>query len=777
MPQLELIAATAFGLEAVVVRELENLGYAPTVLSTGRVLFRGELAAICRANMWLRAADRVLIRVGTFPATDFGQLFDGVRALPWEEWVAKDAAFPVTGRSVKSQLSSVPACQKIVKKAIVERLKAAHGVEELPESAHRVAIEISMLGDVATLTIDTSGDGLHKRGYRQLIGEAQLKETLAAGLVLLSVWRPNRPLVDPFCGSGTIPIEAALIGRNIAPGLYRTFDAVEWGIIPDAVWDAADEEAKDLAVGKLAYPIHGYDISEDALSLARHHAKRAGVADVVRFSQRDFKDLTSKLEYGCIITNPPYGERIGRGRELEDLYRGFPHVLRHLPTWSTHVLTSWDDLEALVGQSATRRRKLFNAQIECTYYQFLGPRPPKGMNAGEEAVVPAESATADVAVEEPAAHAVVPAHVDRPVDPPAGPQAGFGGLRPRDIKEIEEFAACLANNARHLRKYPSRGITCYRVYERDMPDVPVIIDRYEDAVHIAEYEREHSRTPAQQADWLDAVAMRAGDVLGVDRRRVFVKNKHRQRGLTQHERVADERKTFVVHEGGLQFEVNLSDYVDTGLFLDHRLTRGMVREEAAGKRVLNLFCYTGSFTVYAASGGAEATTSVDLSNTYLEWAGRNLELNGLEWWGEDARANAAVPRAGHRLVRGDVMEWLREQRTVGERGSYDLAIVDPPTFSNSKRTDDVFDVQRDHAEMLGLVANLLSPKGVVYFSNNNRRFKLDEAGLVEAGYSGREISRRTVPPEYRNTRIHRCWRLVRGGGAEAGGVVQEKEVD
>jgi 23S rRNA (guanine2445-N2)-methyltransferase / 23S rRNA (guanine2069-N7)-methyltransferase len=315
------------------------------------------------------------------------------------------------------------------------------------------------------------------------------------------------------------------------------------------------------------------------------------------------------------------------------------------------------------------------------------------------------------------------------------------------------------------------------VYERDMPDVPVIIDRYEDAVHIAEYEREHSRTPAQQADWLDAVAMRAGDVLGVDRRRVFVKNKHRQRGLTQHERVADERKTFVVHEGGLQFEVNLSDYVDTGLFLDHRLTRGMVREEAAGKRVLNLFCYTGSFTVYAASGGAEATTSVDLSNTYLEWAGRNLELNGLEWWGEDARANAAVPRAGHRLVRGDVMEWLREQRTVGERGSYDLAIVDPPTFSNSKRTDDVFDVQRDHAEMLGLVANLLSPKGVVYFNNNNRRFKLDEAGLVEAGYSGREISRRTVPPEYRNTRIHRCWRLVRGGGAEAGGVVQEKEVD
>lgn len=773
MPELDLIAATAFGLEAVVVRELEKLGYTTSVLSTGRVLFRGDLSAICRANMWLRAADRVLIRVGSFPATDFGQLFDGVRALPWEEWVAKDAAFPVSGRSVKSQLSSVPACQKIVKKAIVERLRAAHHVEELPESAHRVAIEISMLGDVATLTIDTSGDGLHKRGYRQLIGEAQLKETLAAGLVLLSVWRPNRPLVDPFCGSGTIPIEAALIGRNIAPGLYRTFDAVEWGIIPDAMWDASDEEAKDLATGKLAFPIHGYDISEDALSLARHHAKRAGVPDVVRFSQRDFKDLTSKLEYGCIITNPPYGERIGRGRELEDMYRGFPHVLRRLPTWSTHVLTSWDDLEALVGQEATRRRKLFNAQIECTYYQFLGPRPPKGMEA------PATS-EADIpeTAEGPGAEAEVEEHEKAPAAPRAESReeaAGFGGLRPRDVKEIDEFAACLANNARHLRKYPTRGITCYRVYERDMPDVPVVIDRYEDAVHIAEYEREHSRTPAQQADWLDAVAVRAGDVLGVDRRRVFVKNKHRQRGLTQHERVADERKTFEVNEGGLKFEVNLSDYVDTGLFLDHRLTRDMVRGEASGRRVLNLFCYTGSFTVYAAGGGAMTTTSVDLSNTYLEWAGRNLELNGFEWWGEDGRETAPPPRAGNRLVRGDVMDWLRVRRTRGERGTYDLAIVDPPTFSNSKRTDDVFDVQRDHVEMLGLVSELLSPEGVVYFSNNNRRFKLDEAGLVEAGYSGREISRRTVPPEYRNTRIHRCWRLVRGGGSD--GVVQETEVD
>lgn len=748
MADIDLIATTAFGLEAVVMRELSGLGYQSKAVSTGRVLFAGDESAIARANLWLRSADRVLIRMGVFEARDFDQLFEGVKALPWERWIPKDAAFPVSGRSVKSQLASVPACQKIAKKAIVERLRAAHGVEELPETGPRCAIEVGMLEDVATLTLDTSGGGLHKRGYRQLMGDAQMKETLAAGLVLLSVWRPDRPLIDPFCGSGTIPIEAALIGRNIAPGLYRTFDAVEWGTIADEIWDRADEEAKDLATGKLAYPIHGFDINEEQLSLARHHAKRAGVADVVQFQQRDFRDLSSKLEYGCIITNPPYGERVGRGRDIEDLYRAFPQVLRRLPTWSHHIITSWDDFEYLVGQEATRRRKLFNAQIEVTYFQFLGPRPPAAID------MPAEAVGADGAP-------VVAEVVEPVVTREKGPEAdvvSFGGLRARDLKEIDEFAACLANNARHLRKYPSRGITCYRVYERDAPDVPVIVDRYEGAAHIAEYERGHSRTAAQHADWLDAVAARTAQVLGIDRRAVFTKSKLRQRGLTQHERVSDEHKLIMAHEDGLTFEVNLSDYVDTGLFLDHRLTRAMVGQESQGERVLNLFCYTGSFTVYAAVGGAAATTSVDLSNTYLEWAGRNLELNGHAWWGEDARDMTAPPEEGHRLVRGDVLWWLRNH-PPGE--FYDLVVIDPPTFSNSKRTPDVFDVQRDHVEMLARIAGLMSADGTIYFSNNYRRFKIDGPSLEDAGLAGREISRQTVPPEYRNTRIHRCWKIRR----------------
>lgn len=776
MSTIDLIAATAFGLESVVARELEELGYQPRILSTGRVLFEGDFLALARANTWLRAADRVLVRIAEFPAADFDQLFEGVKALPWEEWISREHAFPVDGRCVRSLLTSVPAVQRATKKAIVERLGSKYGLTTLPETGAEVRVEVSILNDVATLTIDSSGDGLHKRGYRKLIGDAQLKETLAAGLVLLSVWNRERPLIDPFCGSGTIPIEAAMIGRNIAPGLYRSFAAVDWGMISDEVWDQVDQEARDIEQPKLAYDIHGFDISEEQLSLARFHAKRAGVQDCIRFANRNFLDLTSKLEYGVTIMNPPYGDRVGIGREIEQLYRAFPTVLRRLPTWSHHVLTSWDDFEALVGQRATRRRKLYNAQIECQYFQFLGPRPPENMPTREMPavdesfagvgsdpdVVPGVEPMPEQA-EEPAEQEVSHEEEAAPEQPAAEPiAASFGGLRSRDVKEIEEFRACLTNNVRHLRKYPSRGITCYRVYERDAPDVPVIIDVYEDTAHVAEYEREHGRTAAQHTDWLERCGEVTAEVLGIDTRRVIVKRKHRQREGTQHEKVSEEGKTIVVNEGGLRFEVNLSDYIDTGLFLDHRLTRQMVRERSAGKRFLNLFCYTGSFTVYAAAGGAAATTSVDLSKTYLRWAGRNLELNGQEWWGEDVRDHAPPPENGNRLVFGDVMAFLRDHEP-GEW--YDLIVIDPPTFSTSNRTEDVFDVQRDHGELLGLAAGLLSQGGEIFFSNNNRRFKFDEAVLAraeETGFQIREISNRTVPPEYRNTRIHRCWRIARG---------------
>ena len=411
---------------------------------------------------------------------------------------------------------------------------------------------------------------------------------------------------------------------------------------------------------------------------------------------------------------------MGEDVEIETLYRSLPEVLRRLKTWSHYILSARADLEQLVGQAADRRRKLFNGQIACTYYQFHGPRPPRRPEPGERR----ETSAAET---------------------PAPPPAAFGGLRSEASRQAEEFANRLRKLARHLRRWPTRrGITCYRIYERDIPEVPLVVDRYEDALHIAEFERPHERTPTQHADWLEHMVRTAGEVLETPRELIFVKLRTRQLGDAQYGRFAEQGVTRTVQEGGLRFQVNLSDYLDTGLFLDHRITRGMVRDAARGKRFLNLFAYTGAFTVYAAAGGAAGTTWVDLSENYLRWAEANLRLNGFSG-------------SEHRLAREDSSEFLT---SLAEDETYDLAVVDPPTFSNSKRLTRDWDVQRDHVDLLNQVLRHMSPGGVVFFSNNSRRFKLDEAAL--SGAAIREISRQTVPEDFRNRRIHRCWRLVKG---------------
>ncbi len=701
---LQLVATAAFGLEAVVVRELEQLGYQPKVTRPGRIEFTGDTLAICRTNLWLRSADRVLVQLARFPVLDFDTLYDTVRQLPWEEWVTEDAATPVRGRSRKSQLTSVPACQRTVKKAIVTRLQEKRNVQDLPETGPPVPVEVALLEDEATVSIDTTGDGLHRRGYRTLAGQAQIRETLAAALVQLSFWKRSRPLVDPFCGTGTIVIEAAMLGRNFAPGRNRAFAAEHWPPIGAAHWKQAREEAADLAQPGLEPRLLGTDSDPEALKLARYHAEQAGVAGDVHFQEQDFAELNSTRSFGCLITNPPYGMRLGEEAEVTALYRSMPGVLRRLKSWSHYILSARADMEQLVGQPADRRRKLFNGQIECTYFQFHGPKPED--------------------------------HADT--------SAAFGGLRDEAVRQAEEFANRLRNRARHLRRWPTkRGITCYRLYDRDVPDVPLVVDRYEDALHIAEYERPHERTAAEHADWLDQMVRTASEVLEVAPENVFVKRRERQRGAAQYQRVGDASAVRVVQEGGLKFQVNLSDYLDTGLFLDHRITRQKVRDAADGTNFLNLFAYTGAFTVYAAAGGAKRTTSVDLSAGYLDWAKENLRLNGFE--GDE-----------HRAYCQDVWAFFDD---LPDDELFDLVVVDPPTFSNSKRLDEDWDVQHDHGRLLGRVLKHTSPGGVVFFSTNLRRFKLDEAALE--GVALREISRQTIPEDFRNQRIHRCWRIVK----------------
>lgn len=731
---LDLIATTAFGLEALVKRELADLGYDGRVVRPGWVHFRAAREAICRTNLWLRTADRVLIRMAAFKARDFDALFETTRALPWSEWIGAEAAFPVVGRSIKSQLSSVPACQRAVKKAIVESLFASHHVRELPEIGPTYRVEVALLKDQVTLTIDTTGPSLHKRGYRARSPGAPLKETLAAAMVLLSFWRPDRPLIDPFCGSGTIPIEAALIGRNRAPGLQRSFQAETWPNLDAELWTAARGVARDLLRPKFAEPLIGTDIDENALQGARANARIAGVDDQIHFQQRPFDRLTSKRKYGCVITNPPYGQRLGTEDELEPLYRSIPFVLKRLPTWSHFILTAYPNFEALLGKQADRRRKLYNGRIECTYFQFHGPDPK---HAGDAVAVVSRADTRPSPGNMDADNNVADGvgNIATPV---------FGGFTEKARAQAELFRRRLAKRAHHLRRWPTRqGITCYRLYDRDIPEIPLVVDRYEDHLHICEYERPHDRDGAQHADWLDLMVSTAGTLLHIERDKVFLKQRFPQRGTTQHAHLDDQHHEVVVREGGLRFLVNLSDYVDTGLFLDHRVTRSMVRDAAQGTNVLNLFGYTGAFTVYAAAGGARNTTTVDWSRTYLDWAQRNLELNGL-----------ASPC--HTYVRADARDFLRKLRP---KTQFDLAIVDPPTFSNSKRTDLDWNVQNDYIDLLNRLLDHIRIGGGVFFATNFRRFKFDPDALHAARI--REISRQTVPPDFRNRRIHRCWRIQR----------------
>lgn len=377
MQKVELIATATFGLESVVAEEVRGLGYTDVQVENGKVTFSADLSAIARTNLWLRTADRVRLKIGEFQATTFDELFEKTKALPWADWITEDAAFPVEGKSVKSTLFSVPDCQAIVKKAVVESLKKTYKRDWFEEKGPMYKIEVALLKDVATLTIDTSGPGLHKRGYRGLIGTAPLKETMAAAMILLSRWKPDRTFMDPFCGSGTIPIEAALIGQNIAPGMNREFVSESWPVIPKAVWREARAETHDLARYDQKLDIIGTDMDEDILKIARRNAAEAGVDDLIHFQRMDVRDVRTKKKYGYLICNPPYGERLGEWKQVSRLYGEMGKTFAALDTWSFYVITSDELFEEHFGRKASKKRKLYNGNIKVDYYQFFGPKPPR----------------------------------------------------------------------------------------------------------------------------------------------------------------------------------------------------------------------------------------------------------------------------------------------------------------------------------------------------------------------------------------------------------------
>ncbi|MGJ9456778.1 THUMP domain-containing class I SAM-dependent RNA methyltransferase [Oceanobacillus sp. CF4.6] len=374
MRKVTLIATTAMGLESVVAQEVKSLGYEVTV-DNGKVIFEAPVSAIPRCNLWLRTADRIKVVVGQFKAFTFDELFEATKALPWEEYISEDGQFPVSGKSIKSKLFSVSDCQAIVKKSIAERLKLKYGLAtKMPETGALYKTEVALLKDVVTLTLDTSGAGLHKRGYRVGQGEAPLKETLAAALVMLTNWKPEYPFVDPFCGSGTLAIEAALIGQNIAPGFNREFASEDWTFIKRKLWDDAFQEAEDNANYDQKLDITGSDIDHNMIEIATDNATEAGLGDLISWKQMQVSDLFIRRDNGYVVSNPPYGQRIGDKDAVAKMYSELGSVMNDHPSWSVYIITAFDAFEKHYGQQATKKRKLFNGFIETNYYQYFGKK-------------------------------------------------------------------------------------------------------------------------------------------------------------------------------------------------------------------------------------------------------------------------------------------------------------------------------------------------------------------------------------------------------------------
>jgi len=746
-----LTARTLEGLEWVLAGELERAGAID--LRTGRrtIEFSSpagrERETLYRAVLESRTAIRVLEPLGRFRADSPDSLYRGLAELDWREQLRTSDTLRVDAVIHDTFLTHSLYAAQIVKDAIVDQLRTPSGKRpsvQLRGATLRLALHL--VGDTATIFRDAAGRSLHQRGWRMGEVEAPLSEVLAAGILAIAGWQPGEPLLDPMCGSGTLVIEAATIAAGMAPGLFRARRAAHgFCRFRDCDRPLFDRLLAELEsrVRPPAATFQASDLDARAVEAARACAAAAGVAEAIALDVGHFEQVRPRWPQGLVVTNPPYGERLPLPRAGALFRRLGDWLVQRCGGWRAAILAAESPAAAQLGLRPAHRVPLANGPIACRLLEVeIRRREPAP--AAASAGTPAPSADEG--------NAAQPEGGDAPGDRPA-PGPGNGRGRSTD-DQIGDFRRRLAKRSKHLGRWARRqGIEAFRVYDRDIPEIPLVIDWYAGWLHAAEYDRPHERTDIEHEVWLDRMIEAAALELGVPPERTFLKVRRRQRDGGQYEKVDGRRAVVAVREGGLTFEVNLSDYLDTGLFLDHRTTRAMVRDEAAGRRMLNLFGYTGSFSVYAAAGGAAGTTTVDLSNTYLEWTRTNLALNGFRDAGR------------HRTVRDEARGFLHHRALRGEP-PFDLVVADPPTFSRSARSETPWDVQRDHAELLELVARNLAPGGVVYFSTNFRRFRLDE-DRVRPLYAVREITSRTIPEDFRNERVHRAWRLVKPGGAAA----------
>ena len=708
----QLFATTARGFEELLKSELTELGAQDAKVAQGGVHYWADDETLYRTLLWSRLSSRILLPIVQAKVFSDLDLYSAVVGVNWLDYFDEKVHFFVDFNGTNQEIRHTQFGAMRVKDGIVDYFER-HGRARpnVDKEQPDIRIHAYLNRDDVVLSLDLSGDALHMRGYREDTGKAPLRETLAAAIVLRSGWQKGTPLVDPMCGSGTLLIEAAQMEAQIAPQLYR----VHWGFDfwqghNQAAWEKVKEEALALAEAEKQREnsphFYGFDLDHRVLQKAKQNAKNAGVAHLMQWQQGDVAAIKnpSPNVAGTVICNPPYGERLGTTPALIALYSVFGQRLKQqFAGWNASIFSGEPSLLDCLRLRSHRQFKAKNGPLDCVQKNYqIAERAEQSAVENTVEFDRTSSVSSEVAVD-------------------------FANRLQKNIKKIEKWAK-------------QQGLDAYRLYDADLPEYNLAVDRYADHIVVQEYAapKNIDENKARQR-LLDAVNATL-QVTGIETNKLILKVRQKQKGTNQYEKLANKGEYFYVNEYGAKLWVNLTDYLDTGLFLDHRLTRKMLGEMAQGKDFLNLFAYTGSATVHAALGKAKSTTTVDMSNTYLNWAEQNLLLNDIE--GKQ-----------HKLIQADCLQWLEKCDR-----QFDLIFVDPPTFSNSKRMEDSWDVQRDHIKLMTNLKRILRPNGTVVFSNNKRGFKMDFAKLEELGLSAVEISHKTLPLDFeRNKQIHNCW--------------------
>ena len=708
----QLFATTARGFEELLKSELTELGAQDAKVAQGGVHYWADDETLYRTLLWSRLSSRILLPIVQAKVFSDLDLYSAVVGVNWLDYFDEKVHFFVDFNGTNQEIRHTQFGAMRVKDGIVDYFER-HGRARpnVDKEQPDIRIHAYLNRDEVVLSLDLSGDALHMRGYREDTGKAPLRETLAAAIVLRSGWQRGTPLVDPMCGSGTLLIEAAQMEAQIAPQLYRLHWGFDfWQGHNQAAWEKVKEEALALAEDEKQREnlphFYGFDLDHRVLQKAKQNAKNAGVAHLMQWQQGDVAAIKnpSPNVAGTVICNPPYGERLGTTPALIALYSVFGQRLKQqFAGWNASIFSGEPSLLDCLRLRSHRQFKAKNGPLDCVQKNYqIAERTEQSAVENALEFDRTSSVFSEVAVD-------------------------FANRLQKNIKKIEKWAK-------------QQGLDAYRLYDADLPEYNLAVDRYADHIVVQEYAapKNIDENKARQR-LLDAVNATL-QVTGIETNKLILKVRQKQKGTNQYEKLANKGEYFYVNEYGAKLWVNLTDYLDTGLFLDHRLTRKMLGEMAQGKDFLNLFAYTGSATVHAALGKAKSTTTVDMSNTYLNWAEQNLLLNDIEG-------------KLHKLIQADCLQWLEKCDR-----QFDLIFVDPPTFSNSKRMEDSWDVQRDHIKLMKNLKRILRPNGTIVFSNNKRGFKMDFAKLEELGLSAVEISHKTLPLDFeRNKQIHNCW--------------------